>query len=150
MKENLLAIVRAVLTLVGSFLIGHNVFGKPLDSSTSEIIIGAVLSLIGIIWGFVDKTTTIDTGLSALRSVLLVLGGLGVSWGLISSNVFEAISGFTLSLIPILQSIFSKQKVKQLATGIIVPQKVTLPGGAVVPNGKTVPPTGKTIIPPKQ
>lgn len=138
-SQNVLSLIRSVLTLAGAFLVGHNIFGHPLDSSNAEIIIGSVVSLASIIWGLVDKSTGVDTALSGLRSALLVLGGLGVSWGLISQNTFEAISGFTLSIIPILQSIFSKAKVVQMASGQIVAQKVqSIPGAAPIPNGKTV------------
>ena len=138
-KENFFAVLRALLTFAGTFLIGHNLFGKTLDSSTAEIVIGAVVSLGGIIWGLIDKTTGIDTALSALRSVLLVIGGLGVSWGLLSANTFESIISLVTALIPILQSSLGKAKVVQLSSGQIVPEKVAPTAGATpVANGKTL------------
>ena len=54
-KEQVLGLVRHVLTFVGGILITKGL----LDVSTSTEIIGATVTLIGSIWSVVVKKTTI-------------------------------------------------------------------------------------------
>jgi hypothetical protein len=50
-KDQILGIVRHGLTFIGGILIMKGV----LDESTSEEVIGGVVTLVGTIWSIIDK-----------------------------------------------------------------------------------------------
>jgi hypothetical protein len=50
-KEQILGIVRHGLTFIGGILIMKGV----LDESTSEEVIGGIVTLVGTIWSIIDK-----------------------------------------------------------------------------------------------
>ena len=52
-KEQILGIIRHVLTFAGGFLV---VSGK-IDESTLTEGVGAALALVGILWSIIDKHT---------------------------------------------------------------------------------------------
>lgn len=127
-QDNLLSSLRAVLILVGSYLVGHNVFGHAVDSSTWQIIAGAVVTVASTWWGIAAKTTTIEGVESAIRSIITSVGGLFVSAGVLSGDNLNAILGLVTALAPLLQSMLSKSKNQQIATGAV---KTTTDGKAV-------------------
>lgn len=127
-QDNLLSSLRAVLILVGSYLVGHNVFGHAVDSSTWQIIAGAVVTVASTWWGIAAKTTTIEGVESAVRSIITSVGGLFVSAGVLSGDNLNAILGLVTALAPLLQSMLSKSKNQQIATGAV---KTTTDGKAI-------------------
>ena len=126
-QDNLLSSLRAVLILVGSYLVGHNVFGHAVDSSTWQIIAGAVVTVASTWWGIAAKTTTIEGVESAVRSIITSVGGLFVSAGVLSGDNLNAILGL-VQVAPLLQSMLSKSKNQQIATGAV---KTTTDGKAI-------------------
>lgn len=120
-KDTAFSIFRALLTLGGTYLIGHNLFGQKVDSEMWQVVAGTLLTLIGVIWGIADKTATIEAVQSGLRSALISGGGLLVAAGKLSGQSLEAIIGMTAVLIPMLQSHTSKIKIQQLASGKVEP-----------------------------
>lgn len=116
-KQVLLSLLRTVLTAFGAFLIGKNIFGNPVDDVLWQSIVGGILAAISIVWGFVDKSNTLDALQSGLRSIIVVFGGLLVASGKITDKVLESISGIVAAVIPFLYSILSKQKTDQIAEG---------------------------------
>jgi hypothetical protein len=54
-KEQLLGVIRHGLTVAGGALIAKGV----LDESVSNEIIGAIMSLVGVVWSFFSKKTTV-------------------------------------------------------------------------------------------
>jgi hypothetical protein len=120
-QANFISTLRALLVLAGSYLVGHNLFGKPLDSQTWEIIVGALVTVATTIWGIADKSTTLEGFESALRSVLTSIGGLFVASGQLSGDNLNAILGLIPAIATSLQSYLSKSKVQQIATGTVTP-----------------------------
>lgn len=51
-KEQVLSILRHTLTFIGGIVVMKGI----IDETTATEIIGGVVSLVGIIWGVVDKT----------------------------------------------------------------------------------------------
>jgi hypothetical protein len=131
-QENLLSTLRALFILIGSWVVGHNVFGTTVDSHTWEIIAGALVTVASTIWGIASKTATIEGVESALRSIITSVGGLFAAAGMITGNNLNAILGFVAAALPALQSYLSKTKVQQIAQGTL----------------KTSPVTGKAIAAP--
>jgi hypothetical protein len=119
--QNALSALRALLVLAGSYVVGKNVFGHAIDSSTWQIIAGAVVTVASTIWGIMAKTTNIEGVESAVRSVITSLGGLFVSAGILSGDNLNAILGVVTGLAPLIQSMLSKSKNQQIASGSVVP-----------------------------
>ena len=143
-KDTLLSILRAVLTFAGTLLIGKNIFGHAVDSNNYEIVAGAIITVASTIWGIVDKSAGIEQIQSAVRSVIISIGGIFVSSGLIKGDTLNSFLGLATAIIPVIQSYTSKVKVQQMvsgqvaatATGKVVTQVPPKPDTAVVPDPK--------------
>jgi len=133
-KETVFSILRTALTLVGSYIIGHNVFGHQVNSSTWQIIAGAIITATGTLWGIFDKTAGIEAIQSGVRSVIVSIGGLLTAAGVLTGETLDAILGLVAAVIPALQSHLSKVKVQQIASGSL---QVT-DAGKVAPAGPKI------------
>ncbi len=120
-KENIFSTIRAVLIFAGTFVIGHNLFGNAIDSSTWQIIAASVVSAGMFVWGMVTKDTPVEGMESFLRSFLQGIGGLLVSAGRITGDMLNAILGIVTALAPLLQSFAAKAKTAQVVAGTIAP-----------------------------
>lgn len=127
-KDTILSILRSVLTLVGSYAIGHAIFGIPITTSTWDVVIGSVLTLGSTVWGIIDKSASIEMIQSGLRSVFISIGGVLSAAGVVSGEVVNQILGLITALTPILQSYLSKLKVQQISNGVVVAS----PSGKVI------------------
>lgn len=130
-QESVYSLIRSVLTFVGSYIIGHAIFGVAITSTVWDVIGGSVISLIGIVWGIVEKTATVDSVSSAIRSVFISIGGVLVAAGKVSQNSLNQIEGIATAALPIIQSWISRSVVKQIATGSLIPSSTT---GKVTPS----------------
>lgn len=127
-QDNLLSALRALLIIAGSYVVGHNVFGHAISSSTWQIVVGAAVTVASTIWGIATKTSSIEGVESAVRSIITSVGGLFVSAGVLSGDNLNAILGLVTALAPLLQSMLSKSKNQQIATGAV---KTTTDGKAI-------------------
>jgi len=116
-KQSFLSLFRLILTAVGAYLIGKNIFGAPIDDTVWSDIAGVALTLGGIIWGVLDKTATIEMIQSGMRSVVVVIGGILVASGKIKQEVITAVLGALGIIIPWIQSGVARKKVEDLKTG---------------------------------
>lgn len=121
-KDTALSLLRTVLTVAGSYILAHNLFGPVINQDALTQIGGAILALTGAIWGFVDKSAPIEGVQSAVRSLVQIVGGFMVAAGKLSGQTLDTILGAITSLAPVIQSYTSRVKVKQAATGQITPQ----------------------------
>ena len=128
-KDTLLSLVRTLLTLAGTYIIGHNLFGKPIDADAWQEVGGALLTVFGVGWGILDKSATAEMIESAIRSVVISIGGLLVAAGKLSGETLQAILGLVAVVATAIQSHTSKVKVKQIASGQL----------SVTDKGKAVP-----------
>lgn len=122
--ENLVSLVRNVLTLVGGFLIGKNFLGAPIDDVMWQGLVGAAMVVLGIVLGIKDKTVTIEQYQSAARHVISTIGGILVGAGKAQLGTIESIAAIVVGLIPILQGTLSRKKATELVTGQIRPQQL--------------------------
>ena len=121
-KDTSLSILRAILTLAGTYLVGHNLFGLAVDSASWQIWLGAAVALGSTIWGIVDKTAGIEQIQSAVRSIIISVGGLFVAAGKLNGNTLDGILGLITAILPVIQSYTSKVTVQQMAAGTLVPE----------------------------
>jgi hypothetical protein len=116
-KATGLSLFRTLLTLAGTYIIGHNLFGKPIDANVWQEVGAAALTAFSVGWGVLDKTATVEMVQSAIRSVLITFGGLLVAAGKLSGQSLEAIVGVGAVIVTAIQSHTSKVKIKQIASG---------------------------------
>ena len=116
-KDTLLSLLRTILTLVGSFIVGHSVLGHSIMSETWDVISGSALTLISAIWGIADKSVGIEKFQSLVRSVFISIGGLLVAAGRITGQTLEAITGLIIPISTLIQSYTSKRKVQDIHNG---------------------------------
>lgn len=116
-KDTILSILRTILTLVGTYMVGRHLFGQVVDGAIWEQVAGAILGVGSIAWGIIDKSATVESIQSALRSAVIVVGGLLVSSGKLKDDTLTAIVGLVTTLVPVLLSFMTKKQVKQISTG---------------------------------
>lgn len=120
-QDSFTSALRAALTLAGSFLIGHSLFGHALSNDFWQLISGAVMTIGSTIWGIRDKPATIEGIQSAVRQIILAAGGVLLAVGRIQQQQLDSIIAIALVIVPIIQSHTSRVKVKQLANGTLQP-----------------------------
>jgi len=123
--QNFLSAVRAILILVGSYIVGHSVFGHTVSADMFQVITGAVITLGSMVWGIATKTATVEGIESAVRSIISALGGLFAAAGVISNDNLNAILGVITAIAPFFQSALSKSKGQQVATGAVTMSPTT-------------------------
>jgi hypothetical protein len=141
-KEVALSLLRSVLTFAGFFLVGRSVTGHVLDAGVLETVSGVVLALVGTIWGIKDKSTGAEQWASLARSILTGIGGIGVSWGLLTANTLAAVSAFVTAILPVILSQLNKTTIAQIHEGEVKPEVKTETKAGVsksVATGKVVP-----------
>ena len=125
MSENFKSIVRTILTAVGGLLIGKAFFGITIDVNVIEAVIGIVLSVGGIVWGFVDKSINVESLQSLLRNLAATLGGLLIGGGrnelaLTITNVI----GVLIAIVPLFAAFLDHAKSEKLARNEIEVRKL--------------------------
>lgn len=121
--------LRAVLTLAGSYLVGHSIAGHKIDDNLWQLIGGAAVTIASTVWGILDKAATIEGLQSAIRSIVTAVGGVFLALGIAFQQTLDSLMSMTLVLVPLIQSYISKVKVKQLDSGKIM----TTASGKVAP-----------------
>jgi hypothetical protein len=121
MNEQTLSVIRSLLTLLGSFLIGRSILGNTLvlDSATLELIIVIAMAAFGIVMSIIDKTINEEKLQGFLRHIVLTVGGILVALGRLDPAKLELWLGVIASLVPIVYGFLSKNKTQKLATGEI-------------------------------
>lgn len=117
-------IVRTILTAVGSFLIGTTIFHHVVLAPFWSDFTGIVLTVFSTIWGIADKTAGVEQIQSALRQVVVFIGGIFVARGYITGDNLTAILALIPVLLPIAQSHAERSKSNQLAAGKITTQQL--------------------------
>lgn len=121
-SENWGSFARAILTTLGTFLIGKTLFGHALLSDTFDTISGVILTAGSIAWSFYKSTATEETTESLVRQLLQ--GGLGllVGSGLLGASQAASVTAMVMLAIPFAWSYLSKKKTASIATGQLTPQ----------------------------
>lgn len=109
--------VRTILTGFGAFFMGKHLFGQVIDDTAWQGWVGLVVGLGSTIWGFRDKSTTLEGLQSFLRSTVIFIGGIFVANGKVTGDQVNAILGVLLVVVPWIYSTLSKAKVVSMATG---------------------------------
>ena len=117
LKDNIFALLRYALLAVGAYLVGKNFLGQSIDDELWQGLLGVGLGLGAAIWGWVDKTATLEAIQSAFRSAISFIGVMLVGSGIIKDEVLQSVLGGLPLIISYLYGVTSKKKNKQIAAG---------------------------------
>lgn len=112
-KDQVISIVRHVLSVVGGLLLAYGVAQDSLITNVS----GVVLGLVSIIWSIKDKTATLDQISGVIRQVLTFAGGFLVLKGVLTPEKLEATIGGVIALLPVILGQFDKIPTDTTSTG---------------------------------
>lgn len=115
-SNNLGSIIRAVLTALAAFVIGHKVFNTDITEQLWPSIVAGVVAIASLVWGIATKSATIEAWESGIRFVVSGVSGVLVSYGIINAAQAIAVIGAVVAIVPIIQSAQAKQKSTLLAT----------------------------------
>jgi len=103
-KEQVISIVRHVLSVVGGLLLAYGIGQEVLFANFS----GVVLGLVSLVWSIKDKTATISQTAGVIRQVLTFVGGFLILKGLLTPEKLEATIGALVALLPVILGQFDK------------------------------------------
>lgn len=80
--KEVLDTIKSLLVPIGVFLIGKNIAGHQVDENMWQMLLGAVMAVLGLIsslWGHTASVEIIQAGLSTLtKSVMALLFAFGI------------------------------------------------------------------------
>lgn len=118
-RSEIMAIVRTMLSAVGAYIVGINIFGIALDANLWQTVVGGAMSLTALIMTVKDKTVDLEKISGFIRQVVSVGGGLLVAWGKIKIEVVISL----LAIVPIVASyifgLIARKKSAGIASGAI-------------------------------
>lgn len=123
-KENILVILRALLSAAGAWLIGKNFLGNPVDEVLWQGIVGSPMAIAAFVWTVREKAATVEQWQGIARQTITFFGGLFVATGKLTSETLTAITGFAIAIIPLIQSFMSRKKAEQLKSNHIQPNNL--------------------------
>lgn len=118
-KDQIVVVLKTILTLVGSYLIGRKLFNTTIDESYLGLIIGSVMTVVSFVWSIVDKSLAIESLQSSIRQVIVAVGGVLIASGKLDSAKLDTYIGIILPLATYLYTLLSQKKSVQIATGKI-------------------------------
>jgi len=124
-QDQINGVVRALLTLAGTYLFGHNIFGTKIDESLWQEITGTVMVVVSFIWTIRSKALTIEIFQSTILKVFMVGGALLVTSGKLTNETFAAWTAALTAILPVLYSILSKSKSAGISNGDIPTKKLS-------------------------
>lgn len=118
-KEVLFTLLRAVLTFVGTYLVGKPLLGGTVDENLVQVIIGTGMSLASLAWSVFDKTLGLEMIQAFLRSLATGFGGFLMANGVIKPDQLETYLALALALATFVHSIVGKKKSAGISSGTI-------------------------------
>lgn len=122
--SNFLAILRALLTAIGAFVIGKNVFGTAIDNQVWESVISGIVVVATLIWSIKDKTANIEMWQSGIRTAITFIGGLLLAKHIINAEQLAAVITGALTVLPVIYGLLSKAKSTMIANGTLPVQQL--------------------------
>lgn len=114
-KAIFLSIFKYALGFFGTFLISKNLPGFGVATTESiGVIIGSIMTVAGLIWGFFDGSTNLEAWSSGIKTAIVGIGGLLVAAGKLSQDKLDALIALVVSLGPVIVSQMQKISNKQV------------------------------------
>lgn len=118
-SEILIGIIRQVLSVLGAWLLGRNLFGATVDPALWQKITGEVLIIASFVWTVKAKQLTVEIVQSSILKIVMTVGTILVASGKVTGEYIDKIVLTVTVLAPILYSILSKKKSADIAAGEI-------------------------------
>jgi hypothetical protein len=112
-------VLPTILTLLGTYVIGHNLMGAKVDESLWQEIGGAATAAIGLAISYFSHTLNIEGVQASIHRIVEVAGALLVASGRITAESLVTILGVITALTPLIYKHFSEKKTQQIASGKI-------------------------------
>lgn len=116
-KTTSLSIVRALLTFLGTFAIGHAFAGHQVTDELWTLIGGSVVAIATTVWAVADKTTSAEGVQSLIRAAWVSAAGVLTAFGWVDQKTVDSISGLILAVLPVIQSHQARQSALFVASG---------------------------------
>lgn len=118
-KDKVFTIIRIVISIVGSILLGQNIGEVQVDQNFIQMALGIALGLAAMVWSFIDQTSTIEAFQATLMQTFLFVGGLLVASGAVDPEKLETWGGIVAMLGSVIYPILSRKKSQAVAEGKI-------------------------------
>lgn len=112
-------VFRTILTIVGSFLVGHNLFGLEVNESVWQEILGGAMAVAGVVLAVIDKSVTLEMLQAGVRHLFLIVFMFLVAKGFINPAQLELYLGLVGTLGTLIYQWTSRKKTENLAAGTI-------------------------------
>lgn len=107
MKNQILGLIRQVLTFVGMYLVAQGVGTEGLFTEA----IGAVMTISFSVWGWIDKSNRdLAVWMSVVRHTLSAAGGFVMSYNLIPDALWNDIVSIVVASFSIILSTIENKK----------------------------------------
>lgn len=116
-KIRIAAIIKNALAIIGSFLIGKELFGAQVDQGLWEIIGGAVMVLISFFMSFATNLVTKEKWQDALRVLFVSVGAALTAGGWVKPEQIELWGGALTMLGTLIYEWISRKKTQDIAKG---------------------------------
>lgn len=120
-KDQIISIIRTLLTGIGAFFIGKSIFGVAISDNIIGLVGGGVAVVGSFIWSILDKSLAVEGFQAAIKQVVTAIGGILAALG---KNIqsFESISGALLPILTLIYTYLSQKKSAAIAKGTIAIQ----------------------------
>jgi hypothetical protein len=112
-------VLPTILTILGTFVIGHNLLGATINESLWQEIGGASTVVVALVMTVYNHTVTIEAIQAGIHRVVEVVGTLLVASGRMTSETLVTILGVITAITPVIYKYYSVKKTQQLAAGTI-------------------------------
>lgn len=108
-QDQILGIVRALLSALGGWLLGKNLFGTTVDESLWQELLGVAMGIASVVMSILSKTLTLEMAQGVARQVISFFGGIGVGKGLITAQTLTLVMGLVPVIAAWLAGLFNKK-----------------------------------------
>ena len=114
-KEKFFSILRYVLSALGAYLLGRNLFGQVVTPETWEIWMGGLMTLAALVGAFMSKEVTLESFQSSIRQIWTIIAGILIGAGKMTDATAQTVLGILGFLSTLVYSWLSQRKTMRLA-----------------------------------
>lgn len=112
-------VIRNILTAVGGYLLGKNLFGLAVNESLWQELTGVIMGIISVIWSIKEKNVTIEMFQGVIRNTVGFLGGIFVGFGKITGDTLALVLALIVPASQLIYSGLSRLKSQHIDEGKI-------------------------------
>lgn len=124
-QNQVFSIIRNLAMVLGSWLVGRNLFGATLTPEVWQEVVGGIILLVTLYFTWKSHELTIELAQTLILKLVMSVGTVLIASGKITGEYLTKIIGTLTVLIPIIYSIISKKKSEKIAAGDISTSKLS-------------------------